>query len=267
MDRATQNTRRILDLEAGINFRELGGYQTTSGQSVKYHKALRSAGLGDLTNNDLTYLKDYGVKTDVDFRSQSEIDKKPDRLPDGAKYISLPVFSDDQTEASKIQDSVIPEIDFDPADGYNHMLEVYRNMIMEDQSREAYRGFFNELLGNSKDNDVVLFHCTAGKDRTGMGAVFFLYTLGVPLPTIKEDYLLTNQASKGYVANLLKQVEERDPSLVESIKALMTVNENYLNVAQKAIEETSGSLDNYIRTDLGVSDHEVADLKKIYLTK
>ncbi|AKP67322.1 tyrosine-protein phosphatase [Companilactobacillus ginsenosidimutans] len=265
MDRATESARRILDLEAGINFRELGGYQTTSGKLVKYHKVLRSAGLGDLTNNDITYLKDYGVKTDVDFRSSDEITKKPDRVPSGAKYVSLPVFSEDQTEASKIQDRVVPEIDFDPHDGYNHMLEVYRNMIVEDQARGAYRKFFDELLGNEKDNNVVLFHCTAGKDRTGMGAVFFLYTLGVPLPTIKEDYLLTNTASKVYVANVLKQVEAKDPTLVESIRALLTVNENYLNAAQKAIEETSGSLANYIRTDLKVSDNEVSDLKKIYL--
>ncbi|MCH4009851.1 tyrosine-protein phosphatase [Companilactobacillus sp.] len=267
MDRATESTRRILDLEAGINFRELGGYQTTSGQSLKYHKVLRSAGLGDLTQKDIKYLQDYGVKTDVDFRSQDEINKKPDRVPNGAKYVSLPVFSEDQTEASKIGNEVIPEIDFDPHDGYNHMLDVYRNMIVEDTARNAYRQFFDELLGNSNDNDVVLFHCTAGKDRTGMGAVFFLYTLGVPLPTIKEDYLLTNQASKVYVANVLKQVEAKDPTLVESIRALLTVNENYLNVAQKAIEETSGSLDNYIKNELKVSNHEIDDLKKIYLLK
>jgi protein-tyrosine phosphatase len=265
MDRATESARRILDLEAGFNFRELGGYKTNSGQAVKYHKVLRSAGLGDLTENDTTYLKNYGVKTDVDFRSTDEIAKKPDHIPGGAKYISLPVFAEDQTEASKIQDRVIPEIDFDPHDGYNHMLDVYRDMITKDQARGAYRKFFDELLGNEKDNDVVLFHCTAGKDRTGMGAVFFLYSLGVPLPTIKDDYMLTNQASQVYVANILKQVEAKDPTLVESIKALLTVNENYLNVAQQAIEETSGSLDNYIRTDLKVSDHEISDLRKIYL--
>lgn len=70
-----------------------------------------------------------------------------------------------------------------------------------------------------------------------------------------------------YVTNVLKQVEAKDPTLVESIRALLTVNENYLDVAQKAIEETSGSLDNYIRTELKVSDHEINDLKKIYLSK
>ncbi|MFD1418584.1 tyrosine-protein phosphatase [Companilactobacillus keshanensis] len=265
MDNATQQTHRILNLEEGINFRELGGYETASGKQVKYHKILRSAGLNKLTDNDLKFLSDYGLKTDVDFRSQSEIDKSPDRLPSGTKYISLPVFREDLTEASKIQESVIPEIDFDPRNGYEHMLGVYKEMITEDQSKKAYRNFFDELLGNSNDRDVLLFHCSAGKDRTGMGAVFFLYSLGIPLPTIKQDYLLTNQASKFYVADILKEVEKRDASLVESIRALMTVNENYLSVAEKAIKETSGSLANYIRNELHVSDNQVSDLQKIYL--
>lgn len=267
MDRATESARRILDLEAGFNFRELGGYTTAAGESVKYHKIIRSAGLGDLTKNDTAYLGNYGVKKDIDFRSSDEIAKKPDHIPDGTKYISLPVFTEDQTEASKIEDRVVPEIDFDPRDGYNHMLDVYRNMVTEDTARQAYRNFFDELLGNDGEKDVLLFHCTAGKDRTGMGAVFFLYTLGVPLPTIKEDYLLTNQASHVYVANVLKQVEAKDPSLVQSIKALLTVNEDYINVALKAIKETAGSLDNYIKTTLQVDAQQINDLKKIYLTK
>ncbi|KRK64834.1 serine tyrosine protein phosphatase [Companilactobacillus tucceti DSM 20183] len=265
MDNATQQTHRILDLEAGVNFRELGGYKTTTGKQVKYHKIIRSAGLDKLTDNDLNFLSDYGLKTDVDFRSQSEIDKSPDRIPNGTKYVSLPVFREDLTEASQIKDSVIPEIDFDPSNGYEHMLDVYKEIITEDQSKKAYRNFFDELLGNSNDDDVLLFHCSAGKDRTGMGAVFFLYILGIPLSTIKQDYLLTNKASKGYVSELLKEVKKRDASLVDSIRALMTVDENYLLAAQKAIKETSGSLNNYIRNELHVSDNQVSDLKKIYL--
>ncbi|MFC6322558.1 tyrosine-protein phosphatase [Companilactobacillus baiquanensis] len=265
MDNATKQTHRILDLEAGINFRELGGYETAAGKKVKYHKIIRSAGLDKLTDNDLNFLSNYGLKTDVDFRSQTEIDKSPDRIPTGTKYVSLPVFREDLTEASQIEDSVIPEIDFDPTNGYEHMLDVYKEIVTEDQSKKAYRNFFDELLGNSNDSDVLLFHCSAGKDRTGMGAVFFLYTLGVPLPTIKQDYLLTNQANKGYVANILKQVEKRDASLVESIRALMTVSENYLAVAESVIKETSGSLNNYIRNELHVSENQVSDLQKIYL--
>lgn len=266
MDNALhQQTHRVLSLEKGINFRELGGYKTKSGKEVKYHKILRSAGLNKLTDNDLNYLSDYGLKTDVDFRSKDEIAKSPDKVPSGTRYVSLPVFKEDQTEASKIQESAIPQIDFDPSNGYEHMLDVYRNMIVEKNSQQAYRNFFDELLGNSNDNDVLLFHCTAGKDRTGMGAVFFLYTLGVPLQTIKEDYLLTNVANKEYVAEILKKVEAREPSLVESIRALLTVNEEYLAVAQKAIVETSGNLDNYIKNELHVTEKQISDLQKIYL--
>ena len=257
--------KRILDIEKGVNFRELGGYQTEDGQLVKYHKAIRSAGLGDLTANDLNFLQQYGLKFDVDFRSQGEIDKKPDRIPDGTKYISLPVLKEDSTEASKIQETKIPGLSVIPIDGYAQMLDVYRNIITGERAIDAYRGFFDELLTNSNDNESLLFHCSAGKDRTGMGAVFFLHTLGVPMDTIVQDYLLTNTANQGYVRSVLRQAEQREPELVDSLRALMTVSEDYLLTAIDAMNDVAGSMDNYIKSELKVTDNEVADLRKIYL--
>ncbi|WP_099973967.1 tyrosine-protein phosphatase [Lactobacillus terrae] len=268
MDNSTDLSRRVLDanLDKGRNVRELGGYKTKDGQSIKYNKVIRSAGLHELTDNDLDYLKNYGLNIDIDFRSSEEIEKEPDRMPDGTKYVSLPVFKEDQTEASKIKkDSVIPGLDIDPSKGYDHMLEVYQNMITEDQSKKAYRSFFDELLANDKEDDVLLFHCTAGKDRTGMGAVFLLSSLDVPKDTIQKDYLLTNKTSKDYVDGVLKQVEAQEPKLVDSIRSLLTVQNNYLEMAEKAIEETSGDINNYIKNELKVSDNEINDLKKIYL--
>lgn len=265
MDNATKKTHRILNLENGRNFRELGGYKTLDGKTIKYHKAIRSAGLGDLSDKDINFLGNYGLKTDIDFRSIDEAAKKPDKTPKGTKYVSLPVFKEDETEASKIQGTSIPDLDYVPIDGYNHMLDAYLDMVNGDQAKLAYQSFFNELLTNSNDDEVLLFHCSAGKDRTGMGAFFLMSALNVPMTTIKDDYLLTNKASKSFIDNLLKQVVEHEPTLVDTIKALMTVNINYLETAQKAIEETSGSIDNYIREELKVSDHDVSDLKKIYL--
>jgi len=265
MDNATKKTHRILNLENGRNFRELGGYKTTDGKTIKYHKAIRSAGLGDLSDKDVNFLGDYGLKTDIDFRSVDEAAKKPDRMPEGTKYVPLPVFKEDETEASKIQETSIPDLDYVPIDGYNHMLEAYLDMVNGEQAKSAYQNFFGELLANSNDNEVLLFHCSAGKDRTGMGAFFLMSALGVPMTTIKDDYLLTNKASKSFIDNLLSQVLEHEPALVDTIKALMTVNINYLDTAEEAIKKTSGSIDNYIREELKVSDNDIKDLKKIYL--
>lgn len=266
MDNVTKDSHRILDLEKGRNFRELGGYKTIDGQTIKYHKVLRSAGLGDLTDKDVNFLDNYGLKTDIDFRSKEEVEKKPDRISKGTKYLSLPVFKEDETEASKIQGTSIPDMDYVPIDGYNHMLDAYLDMINGEQAKKAYQNFFGELLTNDNDNEVLLFHCSAGKDRTGMGAFFLMSALGVPMKTIKDDYLLTNEASKSYTDKLFSDVLKHDPSLVDTIKALMTVNINYLKTAEDAIKQTSGSIDNYIKNELKVSDSDIKDLKKIYLS-
>ena len=263
------DNERVLNLEKGVNFRELGGYKTVDGRTVKYHKILRSAGLADLTDNDLQQLKDYGLKIDVDFRSKKEIDDKPDKRPEGVRYVWAPVFQDDETKASEVQsDTYIPEIGGDPTNGYAHMLDVYRDIITGAPGKAAYRKFFNQLLLNTGDEEVLLFHCSAGKDRTGMGAVFFLQALGIPFETIKEDYLLTNVANKEYVKGLIKMLEKKgytDPDVLNSVRDLMTVHYNYLATAIKTINSLYGNIDNYIKNELKVSESEITTLKKIYL--
>lgn len=261
--------KRVLDLEKGINFRELGGYKTKDGKTVKYHKLLRSAGLSDLTDNDLNYLKDYGFKIDIDLRSKQEVDSKPDKKPAGVRYVWAPVFQEDETKSSEVQsETYIPEINGDPTNGYAHMLDVYRDIITGDSAKAAYRKFFNQLLLNVNDNEVLLFHCSAGKDRTGMGAVFLLKALGVPLETIKEDYLLTNVANNEYVDNLISELEAKgynEPEVLNSVRDLMTVHNNYLTTALNTIDRSYGSLDKYIKEELKVTSSEINTLKKIYL--
>lgn len=265
----TNDNERVFDLEKGVNFRELGGYETVDGQTIKYHKIIRSAGLGNLSDNDLNFLHNYGLKYDVDFRSQQEIKQSPDKIPAGARYVSAPVFKEDETKASEVQkDTFIPEIGGDPTDGYDHMLDVYRDIITGDEAKKAYRKFFDQLLINTKKDESVLFHCSAGKDRTGMGAVYILTALGVPFETIKQDYLLTNVANKEFVDGMIERLKAKnytDPDVLNSVRDLLTVHYNYLATAQKTIAEVSGNINNYIRDELKVTPTEIDDLKKIYL--
>ena len=74
---------KLIGIQNGRNFRELGGYKTVSGQTIKYNKLLRTGNLADLSPFDKQFLTDYGVKYDVDFRSKEEVDNQPDRVPDG----------------------------------------------------------------------------------------------------------------------------------------------------------------------------------------
>lgn len=260
-------THRILPLEKGRNFRELGGYQTKDGRTLKWHKVLRSASLAHLTPHDLAYLTDYGVRYDVDFRSPEEIAKSPDKVPAYAIYESLPVFKIDETASTASEADLFKTFSADPKSGHEHMIQVYADLINQNHSKQAYRQFFDLLLANDKEDQSLLFHCTAGKDRTGMGAVFLLSALGVPEETIRTDYLLTNQASAAFVTQSLAKLQQKtqNQSVFQSYQSLLTVHQDYLDTAKQAIESENGSLQDYLSHDLQLSQHDLADLRKIYL--
>ncbi|MCP8856700.1 tyrosine-protein phosphatase [Latilactobacillus fuchuensis] len=258
---------RILPLQQGRNFRELGGYQTTDGHTLKWHKLIRSATLANLNQSDLDYLADYGLQYDVDFRSVDEKTAAPDRLPQQTTYELLPVFAVDETANSASEEEMYQLFSQDATTGYQRMVKVYDNLINQERSKAAYRRFFELLLANDQDNSSLLFHCSAGKDRTGMGAAFLLSALGVPETTIQADYLLTNQASANYIQEYLNDLKQKtsDPAIIQSVHALLTVDLDYLNTAKKAIQAQTGSVQNYLKTDLKLTDHDLADLRQIYL--
>lgn len=264
--------KRSLNVEGGLNFRELGGYKTTDGKTVKMHKVIRSGELSNLTTKGKEFLQDYGLKYDVDFRSFAEVDSKPDALPKGVYYDHLPVFKHDITRSSEFDDKASKTkatkgIAALGDHGYDDMIQTYDSLIKLDSSKQAYRKYFDDLLANDKDGHVLLFHCTAGKDRTGMGAVFLLTALGVDKDTIIQDYLLTNKTTKPFADQTLAKVKQasNDPKIYNSIKALLTVSMDYLNTAMTEIKKQSGSLHNYLQEEIKLTPEQVADLKKIYL--
>ncbi|KRL63247.1 protein tyrosine phosphatase [Lactobacillus psittaci DSM 15354] len=260
-------TNQLIDIVGGRNFRELGGYETISGKKIKYHKLLRTGNLANLTNEDLKYLTNYGVKYDIDFRTKREQDNEPDRVPEGASYEFTPVFSDDLTNSSKSIDALETESEKDPNFGFDHMLLAYDDMIHSQTAKEAYRRFFELLLSNKNDNEVVLFHCTAGKDRTGFGAILLLASLGVPLSKIREDYLLTNITTQDFVENLLNQEKAKGKSenILQSIRDIQTVHPEYFDFTIKRINEDFESINNYLRSEMKLSSADIMDLRQIYL--
>lgn len=261
----TQN--RILTMEKGINFREMGGYQTKDGKQTKWHKVIRTGSLSDLTATDQSFLDQYGVRYDIDFRSPQEVLDAPDRVPGNAKYVYAPVFNVDETKNSDGSDKMTANLEEHPDSGFRHMLKVYRMIVTEQHAKNEYRRFFDNLLANDKPDDVLLFHCTAGKDRTGMGAVFLLTALGVDFETIKSDYLLTNVASVDRIEGATKAAQAKGASkeTVDSLRALWSVDPAYLDAAMTEIKRQSGNLSHYLRTELKLTKNEITDLQRLYL--
>lgn len=260
-------TNQLIGVTSGRNFRELGGYETLSGKKIKMHKLLRTGNLADLSPFDKQFLTDYGAKYDVDFRSKEEVDNQPDRVPDDVEYIYDPVFSEDLTNSSKSITDLDTQAHDDADFGFNHMHYAYEDMIESEPAQKAYRKFFDVLLENTVDGESVIFHCTAGKDRTGFGALLALSALGVPLNTIKKDYLLTNITTKDFVDSMVEHARQngKNENVLQSIRDIQSVRSEYLDHAVKVLNDEYGGINNYLRDVMKLSSADIMKLRNIYL--
>lgn len=261
------NDGRILNLSGGFNFRDLGGYESESHAKIKWHKLVRSGYLTNLTETDLERLRRYGIRIIVDLRSKSEIAHFPDQLHEDFQYISMPIFKEDQTESASSLQRIRQMYAKSEQSGFQKMMRSYRKMAIDEHAKKDYRKFFDLLLDSGADNGV-LFHCSAGKDRTGMCTILLLAALGVKMETIREDYLLTNFASKKRVQWRIEEAKKMKlgVNFTTSVKDLVTVRDEYFDQLIGILEYQYGGLIQYLTSEIGLKPAEFQSLKEIYLS-
>ncbi|OMC72499.1 hypothetical protein BK126_05110 [Paenibacillus sp. FSL H7-0326] len=254
---------RKLPLKGTINFRDLGGYRTADGHTVKWGKLYRSDELAALTESDIAYLIKTGLKTDLDYRTSNEVKQKPDPVIEGVTYVLNSVFED-----SGDSDNSGQPVDFKAllaGEPGELAIKVNRDMVA---APDAFKQLFELILDPA--NAAVLQHCTAGKDRTGLGSALVLLALGVPEETVIEDYLLSNkyreQLTKATLEAMLKRnvINVNDKSF-EGMKALLEVRREYIEAAIEEMKNSYGSVDSYLEKGLGLTAEKRAKLKKLYL--
>lgn len=222
---------RLLPLQGAYNVRDLGGYPTKNGKRTKWRKLFRAGDLNNLTRSDLQYLQNIPLITDIDFRNSGEIDSAPDKRPESLKeYIWLPIDAGDISDIRITDTALIPQM----------MEEAYRTIVRKYQDK--YRSFFKIL--EVEENAPVLFHCSAGKDRTGIAAALVLAALGVDKETILKDYLLSAEYLKGKYDFLIR--------IHPALEPLTTVRPEYLNAAFHTIEEEYGGIERFLKNNLEV---------------
>lgn len=247
------------------NLRDLGGYATADGRTVRWGVLYRSDHLGALSARDLRNLRRLGLVTLVDFRSSAEKADAPNRLPRGhaIKVVELPLFDDEASGnlGAELRERMKRgELDgLDPA-----ALLIDANERLVTAFTPSYRTFIGELL--AARGAPVLFHCTAGKDRTGFAAAIVLRLLGVPEEAVVADYLRSKQYSLAarrrdlLVLRLLK-----GPRLTALVRALLGVEAAYLQAAFAAIDREYGSFAAYTRDGLGLDTAAVEQLRSYLL--
>jgi protein-tyrosine phosphatase len=246
------SAKRVLHTQGAINFRDVGGYKTTDGHEVKMDKVFRSAEISHLTDADMELLAANHINTIVDFRSDEEVSKAKDRLPINADYIQLPAGSEQTNKMMKAMATA--------TSGDSMMIAFYSRT---DHLSAKYKPFFQKLL-NLPDTSALMFHCTAGKDRTGIGAALFLYSLGVSQATIMNDYLASNIYRKDANEQMVKMMVQMHMN-EQVAKDVAAVKPEYLQATFDAINKNYGSMDNFLQKELCIGKKEKEELREKYL--
>lgn len=263
-ENVNQKAGKQIKLEGLVNVRDLGGYKTSDGKTIKAHRLLRGPELANMTENDQkTLSQEYKVNQIVDFRTDSEVKAKPDPLITGVSNTKDPVMRDLGTSTSQVDFMKNLSTTSNPED---YLIKANQGFISDQFSRDAYKKLFQILLEN-KDG-ATLWHCTAGKDRAGFGTALVLSALGVPKETVMKDYLLTNQFRKEENKKSVDQIAKatnNNQQAIDAMTAMMDVREVYLEAAYKQIEKDYGTMDGYLKKGLGLTDNDLKELQKNYL--
>ena len=258
-DNAFQNEDyRLLPMDGAHNTRELGGYKTTDGKSVKWGMLYRSDKLSDISDTDQAYLQDLGIKKIIDFRSKEEKEEDPDIIPKGIDYIEMPI-SVDGAMRSKIEAVLKGETNKDVK---SFLIDANKEFVSN------YTDVYEDFLRNLIDDDgPTLFHCTAGKDRAGFAAAITLIALGVSKEDVINDYMKTNQFTKERIEEIIGQIELMTlyQTDAEILRPLLGVEREYIETAFQTAEEKYGSLENFIRDGLNISDEDIQKLRNKFI--
>jgi protein-tyrosine phosphatase len=248
---------RSLHLTTAANFRDAGGYRTGDGKWVRMGLVYRSNGIEHLTDEELAEIDRLNLKLVCDLRTAEEIRRSPDRVPNGVADVSADVLADDadlihsMLAGSAAQAAGPPSANASDRHGLEH--RIYRDFVRLSSAQKAYESLFERLADPSALPTV--FHCTAGKDRTGWAQAVLLTILGVPRPTIVRDYELTNEYLQG---DALKSVRQSAPGPVRADRAA-------LEAAFDEVMQDYGSFDKYLRDGLHLSEATLAAIRSNFL--
>jgi len=240
---------RFVVLENASNLRDLGGYPAGGGRHTKFGRVFRAPALVALSPADEAAIAALGIKITCDFRGERESEALPVILP-GARVEKLPIEPSVGGGLRDILRTGLADGDVTPAHMFELLREAYEAYALTNFTR--YRSLF-ALLG-SEENLPLLFHCSAGKDRTGFGAALLLTALGVPWDDVMQDYLATNALWRREIA---QNFEMPDPIL----NTLLSAHEGLLTAAFAAIRREYGSVDAYLSQAIALTDRARENLR------
>ena len=266
---------KLIDFEKLYNARDLGGMKTADGRQIKKGRLIRSEQLVGLSSKDKAKLEEI-LDTVVDFRNAEEADDQPDCILSGVRYVANPILESAIAGVSREEvsdDKLVADLVFKPEEASEYMRSMYRKFTGS-YCVSSYSRFVKILL---EDHDkAVLWHCSAGKDRAGVGAVIIEEILGIPRSAIIEDYLKTMEYLSGYIAYfrnyIPSEIEKSRPLsdqekkvVSEAVGNLFGLDRSYIEAYYEAVRKKFGDFGTFIRQGLGLSEEQIRKLRSDYL--
>lgn len=240
---------RRLELLGSSNFRDLGGYVGHAGRPIRWHRLFRSDHLGELAPQDVAALSALGLTRVCDFRGAQERAAQPCVLPG----VTVHALSIEPTVMQGMQSLLAAGKTLTPQATVQLMEQTYRDFVHDNSPRFAQ--LFDHLL---QDDTPLVFHCTAGKDRTGFAAALILLALGVSPAVVMQDYLLTN--------DFYRQPRTRSTLVSQEVRdVLWKVQARFLEAALQVVGSEHGSIESYLEKTLGLGPTQRRRLEQLYL--
>ena len=259
---------RLVDIKSIENFRDIGGYETEEGKMVKWGYFYRCGSLHNVSGRDQEYLESMGIRTLFDLRSKLEVNSNKDIVLANCNYMNhsgISTMDDSFSQGNLDMKMLIMELIQKPeklGELENFLIDGYKTMST---STGAFKELFNVL--KREEGTPIIFHCTAGKDRTGVSAALILLLLGVDEETVINDYCMSNMYRE---ETNNKQIESirgyiQDESILQGLKSLLGVKESYLRTSLEGIKEQYDSYEEFFEKSLGVSKKDIEVLREKYL--
>ncbi len=270
--------QRNIPISGMNNFRDMGGYPTSDGKTVKWGKLYRSDHIFNADEKGLEQLKTLNIHTIIDYRSDDEIEKYPNPVfdanvktyhldPDAhaaelAAQFSSSKDNEDENLVKKVTEQKEKGL-LTQRDGI--VLEQYRNFIHFEKSKKA----FSKMLHIAADPNAaaIVQHCRGGKDRTGFGAMLLLGLLGVERKHLIEDYMVTREnrlERNEYKMNIYRTFTS-DETVLAYLLSFIDTKPDFIEASIDEIEKSYGSIEKYAIKELNVTENMINLMKQQYL--
>ncbi|GHF19621.1 hypothetical protein GCM10017044_12930 [Kordiimonas sediminis] len=263
------NCNRLIPLTGVQNFRDMGGYEGHLGRKIRWGRLFRSGHLHDMTTDCGTEMLARDIENVVDFRSPQEKEHRPVHWPPmwSPDYHDVPIGGNAAAWVKELFERLSTS-PFPAEDLRSQFVLAFETIPVANAN--GLKALFDILIDSAHGNGT-LFHCTAGKDRTGIAGALILTALGTPKEQVMEDFLLTNtavdlKAKATQVAEYISVKADRtiDPS---HVYPLVGVEEDFLKAAYDAIDRHYSSMDAYLEKAMGLTPERLQILRENYLAE